>query len=424
MSCSRPKRAGVFLSAVFWGQVVTWLTIGFVDHKAEAGDWPQILGPHRNGIASEETLADAWPKPGPRTVWDVPVGKGFAGVVVSGKRVILFHRMGDEDTFSSFDADTGEALWSTGFATDFEPAIVDDDGPRAVPTIDQDRIYGLAAAGGLFCVDLQQGNLRWQRQIQKEFRAPAGYFGSGTSPLVEGNLVIVNVGGDKDRAGIVAFHRDTGETVWKASNELASYSSPVAATLDGKRILLCLTRFHLVSIDPATGKEMARLPFGQRGPTVNAAIPVIVDHRVLLTASYGIGSELHQISPAEFKPIWKDDLLSSQYTTPIVYGGKIFGIDGRQDGGPIALKCFDTESRQIHWTKSGLAYATLIAADEKLIVVQTAGVVRLVTMIESGYHELAMAKVMSGTTRALPALAHGRLYIRNERQLKCLALTE
>ena len=157
---------------------------------------------------------------------------------------------------------------------------------------------------------------------------------------------------------------------------------------------------------------------------MNAAIPVIVDHRVLLTASYGIGSELHQISPAEFKPIWKDDLLSSQYTTPIVYGGKIFGIDGRQDGGPIALKCFDTESRQIHWTKSGLAYATLIAADEKLIVVQTDGVVRLVTMIESGYHELAMAKVMSGTTRALPAHAHGRLYIRNERQLKCLALTE
>ena len=403
--------------------VAALLSCLVTDSDSFAGDWPNILGPQRNAIAVEEKLADKWPADGPRSAWEAKIGSGFAGVAVADGIAILFHRRGDEDTFSAYDAASGKPLWSQGFATDFQPSIVDDDGPRAVPTIHKGRVYGLAAAGGLYCVDLKTGKSVWQRQTQKEFHAPAGYFGAGSAPLVEGKVLIVNVGGDKDGAGIVAFDLDTGKTIWKATSEQASYSAPLAVTLDGSRVVLCVTRLNLVSLDPASGKELARTPFGQRGPTVNGATPVLAGNRLLLTASYGIGAELLDAGRNKLDVVWTDEVLSSQYTTPIILDGTVFGIDGRQDGGPISLKCFDLESRKVHWTKPGLAYATLIAADGKLLVMQTNGTLRLAELSKSAYRELGTAELLRGTTRALPALANGRLYVRNETTLKCVELS-
>ncbi len=393
-----------------------------VEANSLAGDWPNILGPQRNAIGVDEKLADKWPADGPRTAWEAKVGSGFAGVAVADGIAILFHRLGDEDTLSAYDAASGKPLWSKGFPTDFQPQIGEDDGPRAVPTIHKGRIYAFAGAGGLYCANLKTGDVLWQRQTHKEFRAPAGYFGAGSAPLVEGKVVIVNVGGDKDGAGIVAFDLDTGKTVWKATSEQASYSSPLVTAIDGKRVVLCITRLNLVALDPATGNELARTPFGQRGPTVNGAMPVVAGNRVLLTASYGIGAELVNLGRDKLDVVWQDEVLSSQYTTPIVQDGTVFGIDGRQDGGPISLKCFDLESRKVHWTKPGLAYATLIAADGKLLVMHTSGTLRLAELSKSAYRELGSAELLRGTTRALPALANGRLYVRNEKTLKCVEL--
>ena len=394
----------------------------FGQSDVRGGDWPQVMGPNRNGISVEEKLADKWPADGPRFLWVAKIGSGFAGVAVAGGVAVLFHRLADEDTLTAYDTESGQPLWSQGFPTSFQPAIVEDDGPRAVPTIHQGRVYALAAAGGLYCVDIKTGKPVWQRQTQTEFHVPSAYFGAGSSPLVEGQTLILNVGGDKDRAGVVAFDLNTGQTVWQTTTEQASYSSPIVTTLDGQRVLLCVTRLNFVALDPATGKELARTPFGQRGPTVNGAVPIMIGQRVLLTASYGIGAELLSLSRSKIDIVWQDELLSSQYTTPIVHDGAVFGIDGRQDGGPISLKCFDPETRKVHWTKPGLAYATLIAADGKLLVVHTNGSARLAELNKTEYRELGTASLLRGTTRALPALAHGRLYVRNEQTLKCVQL--
>lgn len=401
---------------------VMWLCGLSVYSNSFGGDWPNILGPQRNGVAVEEKLSDKWPTGGPRLVWEAKVGSGFAGVAVVNGIAVLFHRLGDDDTLSTYDAASGKTLWSKGFATDFQPQIGDDDGPRAVPTVHKGRIYAFAGAGGLYCADLKTGNVLWQRQTHQEFRAPAGYFGAGSAPLVEGNVLIVNVGGDKDGAGIVAFDLDSGKTVWKATSDQASYSSPLATVVDGKRVVLCITRLNLVAVDPATGNELARTPFGQRGPTVNGAMPVVMGNRVLLTASYGIGAELVEIGHKTLEVVWNDEVLSSQYTTPIFHDGAVFGIDGRQDGGPVVLKCFDPETRKVYWSKSGLTYSTLIAADGKLLIMQTDGTLRLAELNKSAYKELGSASLLRGTTRALPTLANGRLYVRNETTLKCVEL--
>ena len=384
-----------------------------------AGDWPQILGPNRNGIAVAEQIADKWDGGKPKQVWEASIGSGFAGVVVSGETVVLFHREKGNDKLTTFNATTGKINWTTSFPSTFRPQIVEDDGPRAVPTIEQGAVLAYSAQGGLYCVDLKTGAKRWERKTHEDFGANGGYFGAGSSPLVVGKRVFAIVGGEKKKAGVVAFDIDSGETVWTAINDQASYSAPVLATVDGTAHLLCITRLNLVSLDPETGQERFRTPFGQRGPTVNGALPVISGNHVLLTASYGIGAEFLKVGPKSVEVVWADELLSSQYTTPIVADGAVYGIDGRQDGGAVSLKCFDPITRKEHWSKSGLTYATLIAADGKLLVVQTDGIVKVVRLSKTAFEELASAEVMTGTTRALPALANGRLYLRNGDTLSC-----
>lgn len=411
----RPK-----LVRAWWG--ICWLLIaGSLSH---AGDWPQILGPQRNGMAVDEKLIDSIPATGLPKIWEARVGSGAAGVVVRGDIAVLFHRLRDQDTLSAYDAATGKPLWSRGFKTDFQPQVGGEDGPLAAPTIHADRVYALAANGGLYCVELNTGEVVWERKTQQEFHAPAGYFGAGSSPLVEGNKLIVNVGGDRDTAGVVAFDLKDGSTLWKAVRDQASYSSPIAATIGGTRHLLCITRLNLVSLDPEQGTERFRTPFGQRGPTVNAAVPVLIKNQILLTASYGIGAELIDVRGDEAQVAWNDDVLSSQYTTPILHEGTVYGIDGRQDLGDVTLKCFDPQTRKVFWSKSGLVYATLLAADGKLLVMQTDGELKMVELSKKAYRELGSTNLLPGIARALPALSKGRLYVRNANTLRCYSLAK
>lgn len=408
----------LFISFVF-----TLISQFFVE-SVRAGDWPQILGPNRTGIAVDERIADRWAQGQPKKAWEMKVGSGFAGPTVMGKQVVLFHREKGNDLLTSFNAETGQLLWSTKFPSTFQPQIVDDDGPRATTAIDGDAVFAYSAQGTLYCVDLKTGKKNWERATHKDFGANGGYFGAGSSPLVDGKRVIVSVGGDKKRAGVVAFDTASGETVWSAVDDQASYSAPLIATVKGTRHLFCITRLNLVSLDPETGKERFRTPFGARGPTVNGATPVVLGQTVLLTASYGIGAQLISVAADSFEVVWKDEVLSSQYTTPILQGDVIYGIDGRQDGGPVTLKCFDPKTRKVFWSAPWDEYATLIGVDGKLLVMQTNGELKLVKMSKSQYEELGKTSLLSGKTRALPALAGGRLYVRNEKTLACFNLAE
>ncbi len=387
-----------------------------------AGDWPQILGPQRNGIGEKESLADAWPKTGPKKVWEVPVGSGYGGAAIAQKLVIVFHRLDNEETVTALSAETGKQVWSQGYPTTYRPQIEDSDGPRCVPVIADDRVLTFGAQGVLSAWDLKTGNPLWSRKTHQDFKPADAYFGAGSTPLIEGKLVLANIGG-RGGAGLVAFDLATGKTVWQSTDDAASYSSPIAVTVNGTRHALFLTRLHFVSVDPANGKERFRTAFGQRGPTVNGANPVMIGDAALLTASYGIGAKLVKIGKDSAQIHWEgDEILSSQYTTPIVENGLVYGVDGRQDGGAVSLKCFDPEKRNILWSKPLTEYATLIAADGKLLVQQTDGTLRMVKRTPDGYEELGVASLAKSQTRALPALAHGHYFVRDRNTLRSFDL--
>jgi outer membrane protein assembly factor BamB len=407
--------------------------LGLLAAGAEAGQWPQILGPNRDGVAVDERLADLWPEGGPKTLWSRPVGSGFAGVAVAEGAAVLFHRLGDEEVVEAVDAVTGKPRWKSAFPATYVPAISDDDGPRATPVLAGGRVYVYGAMGYLHCLDLASGRTVWSRDTYEEFNSkqpfrgepPEGYFGMASTPIAESGKLIVNVGGDAQNAGMVAFAMETGATVWKATRERAGYSSPVAATVDGTRHVIFVTRLNVVSLDPETGNVRFQFPFGRSGPTVNAASPVVLGDRVFVTASYAIGGVLARIGKDHAEILWQDvKLLASQYTTCVPHEGCLIGIHGRQDGRPADLKCFDPQTREERWSEPLFGYATLLKAGDKLLVLKTDGVLVLAEANVDRYRELARARIAETTTRALPALSAGRLYVRDTRTLKCLVVGE
>jgi outer membrane protein assembly factor BamB len=395
---------------------------------ATAGDWPQILGPARNGIAAaDERLADRWPEGGPRQVWKRDVGAGVAGVAVAGDRVFLFHRVGDRELLEALDVATGETVWSDGHATSFVPQVGGSDGPLCTPVVHDGRVVVFGAQGMLACVEAASGRRVWQRATHRELDANEGYFGAGATPLVVAGRVIVNVGGRKGDAGIAAFDLATGDTLWTATREGASYSAAVAVTIGGAEHVVMVTRLSCLLLDPATGDVRWSFPFGQRGPTVNAASPVLPgDGRLLVTAAYGIGSVCGSFDATAFTPAWQGtESLASQYATPVLVGGMLYAIDGRDDVPPADLVCLDPATGRVAWRERGFGYGTLLAADGKLVVAKTDGELVLVRPDAARLEVLARARPFAdgprgGSLRALPALARGRLYLRNDRTLVAL----
>jgi len=393
--------------------------------SAAAGDWPQILGPERNGTAPGERLAASWPESGPETLWQQPVGSGLAGVAVSGNRVILFHRIGDREVVEALDAASGKKLWKAAFPTSYVCSIVEDSGPRCVPLIHQERVMVYGAEGRLVCLQLQDGKVLWQRHIDDDFGLPPSYFGAGSTPIVEGDRLLLNVG-SRPGAGIVAFALDDGKTLWKATDEGPSYSSPMAATIDRQRHIVFITRLNAVSVDPADGSVLFRIPFGSRGPTVNGATPLLVGRRHLfLTASYGVGAKLVRVADSKADVVWENDrTMSSQYPTPVEHQGVLYGIHGRQDVGTAALRAIDPLTGEVLWSQDEFGMAVPILAGDKLLLLKTDGTLVLAQPDRKRYRELARATVFDTTCRALPALAGGRLYARDTGTLKCIELGE
>ncbi|WP_197443499.1 outer membrane protein assembly factor BamB family protein [Maioricimonas rarisocia] len=389
-----------------------------------AGDWPQILGPNRDGrAADDEVVSTDWEAAGPPVVWEKQVGSGYAGVAVKQGQAILFHRVGDEERVAALDAGTGQTLWSDGQPSDFRPQVGGENGPLCVPVIAGTRVITFGAQGILSCHDVKSGKLLWRRDTHEDFGAREGYFGAGSTPLVEENRVVVNVGGFRSGAGIVAFDLQSGQTLWQATDEQGSYSAPVATTVDGKRLVIAVTRLKCVGLDPASGEIRFETRFGQRGPTVNAASPVLLGDRMFLTASYGIGARWMRVRASSLEELWESDqILSSQYTTCVEHEGVLFGVDGRQDLPPANLVCIDPARQKVLWSVPDFGYATLILADGKLVIVKTDGELVVADASSKEFKPLGRARVLTGTARALPALANGRLYVRNDETLRCLQI--
>jgi outer membrane protein assembly factor BamB len=393
---------------------------------AGAADWPQFLGPNRDGTSPASDLAESWPKEGPPVVWQRKVGQGFSGPVVALGKVILFHRVDDKETVECLRETTGQPLWRFDYPTRYRDDFGFDEGPRATPAIADGRVYTYGAEGVLQCLDLATGTNIWTVDAKAQFHAAKGFFGIACSPLVEGKAVLLIVGGG-DGAGIVAFDKTNGKVLWKATNDEASYSSPVAATIRGRRCGFFFTRSGLAAVDPTSGKILFQFPF--RPPirnSVSAATPLVVGDLVFLSASYDTGAVLLRVNEAGPEKIWAAaESLSSHYATGIHYNGFIYGIHGRADPGfepPASLRCVELQTGKVRWQQDAFGAATMILAGDQLLILTDRGELIRAPASPEGYKPNARAQVLPNQVRAHPALANGLFYARSKDKLVCLDL--
>lgn len=379
---------------------------------AAAQDWPQFLGPGRDGRYTGPPLAESWPGGGPTQLWSRPVGAGFAGPAVAGGRVILFHRLGGREVVEALDAGTGDAVWRYDYATSYRDDFGFDEGPRSVPVVHDGRVYTFGAQGQLHAVDLETGSGVWRVDTHARYGVRKGFFGAAGSPLVEDGRVIANVGGR--RGGIVAFDAATGDELWTATTHEASYSSPAAGTFGGRRLALVFTRTGLVGLDPATGEVRFENRWRSRlGASVNAATPLVIGDRVFISASYGTGAALLRVDGGTLAEEWSgDDSMTNHYATAVIHDGVLYGYHGRQEYSP-SLRAVDLRSGAVRWSEDRFGAGTVTLAGDLLVVLRESGELMLAEATPEALRPLARARILPGVVRAYPALADGRLYARN-----------
>lgn len=389
-----------------------------------AADWPQFLGPNRDST-SAETITP-WTSP-PKVLWKQPVGESHSSPVVAGGLVYAFYQPKGKnaDALAAFDAVTGERKWEQSYdRAAFSPPF--GNGPRGTPAVVDGKVYTLGGTGVLACWDAASGKVVWTVDTLKQYKAPNLNFGISGSPLVTGGKVFVNVGAKG--AGIAAFDAATGKEVWKATDDKASYSSPIVVEAGGTKQVVFLTAAGLVSVNPDTGKDYWRYPFKDLLQE-SATTPLYHDGTVY-GSSVTLGSVALKLGTGENGPtakkLWADPKLNCYFSTPVaVAADTLVMLNGKLSINPsITLRAVDAATAKVLWERPnvGKYHAALVrTADAKLLMLDDAGSLTLFAAPRDGYRELAKAKVC-GATWAHPALANGRVYVRDETELVCVEL--
>ena len=388
-----------------------------------AADWPQFLGPQRNGISSETGLLDQWPAGGPKEVWRVKGGVGMSGLAISrGKLVTLVQKEGQQ-WLIALDAQSGKPVWQTPIAAEYKNQ--QGDGPRATPTIAGDFVFAYGGDGTLAAVNFADGKPLWSHNVVKELGGSVADYGMASSPLVVGELAIVTAGAPQ--ATVAAYRIKTGELAWKAADDPAGYSSPALLDVGGRKQLVVFTGGSILGLTPETGAVLWRHPY-ETDFECNIATPLANDGQVFVSSGENHGCVLLRLKPAGDKfgveEIWqsqgKDSVLRNEWQTSMLVGGYLYGFDNNGSAGPITnLACINVATGERAWQQSRFGKGNMIAADGKLFMTTMAGELVVARALPKGYEEIGRKTVLASTRQA-PALAGGLLYLRDNQEIICV----
>ena len=330
----------------------------------------------------------------------------------------------DTDAVYCLDASTGKEVWKHTY-----PCLAKDPngypGTRCTPTVDGDRVYTVGRQGQLFCLNTKNGEVIWKKNYQQDYKAKVPTWGFSTSPLVEGDLLIVETGGPG--AAALALDKKTGKEIWRSGDDAAAYGSPVAFDYKGQRAVVLLPASGLVAHAVKDGKELWRHPW-KTSYDVNASTPVIDDEKVFISTGYNTGAALVSFARNPPEVVWQNKNMRNHVNSSVLWQGYLYGFDGQAGRGN--LKCLDWKTGEEKWSKEGFGTGSVIVADGKLIVYSDKGKLAVAEASPAGYKELASTQATEvkkelppntkGDTWALPVLANGKIYCRSLGQLVCL----
>jgi outer membrane protein assembly factor BamB len=386
---------------------------------AQATAVPQFFGARRDGIARGATLSSDWQTTPPKPLWRQAIGEGWSAFAVVQGRAYTLEQRDDEELVTCYDLFTGTLLWAHADKARFSQ-WQSGDGPHSTPTVDAGRVYAYGGTGLLNCLDAATGKPLWQRNVLKEHHLENLEWGISASPLLVDDKVIVT-GGNTLSSVLFAYHRDTGEPVWKGGYDRATYASPVLTRLAGRPVILCNHARALTAHDPATGAVVMEHPWGvDKWP--KASQPVVVNEdRVFISAGYGMGCRLLHITAADAgkltaTEIWSGMKMKTQFNSAAMHQGHLYGID---DG---RLACIDLATGERLWKDGRFASGQSLIAGGLILIQNENGPVHLAAASPSGFQELGRIEALSSKTWNHPTLAGRYLLVRNDREAVCYEL--
>lgn len=376
-----------------------------------AGDWPQWRGPNRDGISTETGWSTQWPAAGPKQLWKADVGTGYSGVSVVAGRLYTVGNTGSTDIVYCLDAETGTVVWKHSYTCDPDDPM-GYVGPRSTPTVDAGRVYTVSRLGHVFCLDAARGTVVWSKELLKDYGAKAPRWGFSGSALVDGNRLILEGGGKG--SGLLALDKTTGAEIWKSGDDAAGYSSAVVTGTGEQRAVTMLHAKTVVSRRVHDGRELWRHPW-KTSYDVNAATPIVAGDRLFISSGYNHGGALLQIREGPPKVIWENKEMSNQMNSSVLIDGHLYGFDENE------LRCVDFNSGQVRWKENKFGKGSVMAADGKLIILGSRGLLGVATASPARYTEISSAQVIGGKdVWVVPVLANGRIYCRSKADLVCL----
>lgn len=407
--------------------------------SAVTHDWPSFLGAGRQPIIGETHLAKDLGDNGPPLLWEMETGSGYASPAVADGRLVFLHRVDNREVVDCVGAETGEHLWRFSYPSAYRDRYGFSNGPRSSPVISDGRVFTHGAEGMLHCLSLETGKVIWSINTSKRFNVGQDFFGIGSTPLIDGDLLIVQVGAVAGPA-VVAFEKATGDIKWQSGKDWAAgYASPIPATIGDRRWVFAFLGGDtqppvggLMVIDPAGGAIASRFDFRSRTyESVSASSPVVADCQVFLSSSYDTGGVCLRVDgDGSVTEKWRTNDLGAHFTTPVVLDGKMFGVTGASQR-DCAIVCIDWASGKTLWKhtpewtetrtrqdgeKQDVTYTvglgSLLAADGALLLQGEFGHLAWLEASESGYRELSRTRLFNANeTWCMPVIRHGLLYI-------------
>jgi len=411
--------------------------------SAFADDWPQWRGPNRDGVWHETGIIEKFSQPQIDLLWRTPIANGYSGPTVANGRVYVTDRPeapGESERVLCLDAKSGKILWTKEYACSYA-ALGYPDGPRASVTIDDGRAYSLGAMGHLRCHDAITGELLWNKDPGKDYTIAKVTWGMSSSPLVEKDLLIVQLG-VRPGGCVVAFDKRTGEEKWRAMDDKVSYSAPIIIERAGWRLLLCWTGENMTALDPATGAVLWKYPTPQGKMVINVPTPVVADERIFLTCFYD-GSYLLRMKqdPPSVEKMWRrqgasereTDALHSMIATPILQDNYIYGVDSYGQ-----LRCLDAATGDRVWENLTVvpsdrwANIHMVRNGDKVWMFNERGELVITKLSPKGVEVISRAKLIEPTKGQLgmrkgvcwshPAYAGKCIFARNDNEIVCASL--
>jgi outer membrane protein assembly factor BamB len=399
----------VSFTAAALAAVVPALLLGASPSPAP-GDWPQFRGPRGDGASDGNGLLATWAVGGPKELWRRPIGEGFSSVAVRGDRLYTMGLDGEQEAVLCLRLDDGELVWKAPVG----PRFVEEFGkPRSTPAVDGERVYALSASGRLAALRAGDGAKVWEHDLVAELGGRVPLRGYAPSPVLDDGLLLLEVGG-ADGKSIVAFDPATGEPRWTALDQRPGYSTPIVVTIDGVKQYVFA---HTIGSDVVALRPDGSVHWRFNWPHGPIAMPVFVPpNRVFVSTANDVGGVLLEVSraadgTAAVAQVWASREMKNHFNTTVFHEGHLYGFDN------ATFKALDVATGKTKWAHRGFGKGSLLLADGLLLVLSDRGVLALVEASPEGYRELGRVQAMNGKSWTSPAIAAGRIILRDQDEI-------